>query len=229
MLKGWTGNLILAIVAAGVGSGFQHGYNTGVLNAPQKLIQNFIEECDQNRNSTGNVPVTSESRKILIYSLIVGMFSVGGLIGALSSGVVGKTIGRRNALLYNNILAVAAALLMGFCKMAHSFEMLIIGRLIIGINCGLLHLFTMSMKTFMLTSEHRSERWSGSSLPGGNLTCKPARICGNGVSVDDHHFHRHLPAAGLHRNPGHLIPLAVPVRSHSFRGCFDGPNAALLS
>lgn len=133
---------MLAIVASGVGSGFQHGYNTGVLNAPMGLIQDFIGDCDEKRNGTGTVPLTSSARKDVIFSIIVSIMCVGGLIGALSSGVVGKTIGRRNALLYNNILAVIAALLMGFSKLAYSFEMLIVGRLVIGINCGLLHLLS---------------------------------------------------------------------------------------
>lgn len=36
-----------------------------------------------------------------------------------------------------NLLAVAGGCLMGFCKIAKSVEMLILGRLIIGLFCGL--------------------------------------------------------------------------------------------
>ena len=36
----------------------------------------------------------------------------------------------------NNALALLAAMLMGLSKVAWSYEMLIIGRVIIGINCG---------------------------------------------------------------------------------------------
>ncbi len=39
--------------------------------------------------------------------------------------------------MYNNILAIAGALLMGLSDTANSFEMLIIGRFVIGLNCGL--------------------------------------------------------------------------------------------
>jgi MFS transporter, SP family, solute carrier family 2 (facilitated glucose transporter), member 1 len=40
-------------------------------------------------------------------------------------------------LLFNNLFAIIAAALMGFSEMAGSYEMLIAGRVFIGINCGL--------------------------------------------------------------------------------------------
>lgn len=39
----------------------------------------------------------------------------------------------------NNIFAVIAALLMGFSSLAGSFEMLILGRIIMGIDAGKLY------------------------------------------------------------------------------------------
>lgn len=39
--------------------------------------------------------------------------------------------------MFNNIFAIIGALLEGFSKMSNSYEMLIAGRLFIGINCGL--------------------------------------------------------------------------------------------
>lgn len=44
---------------------------------------------------------------------------------------------RRNSMLMSNILAFLSAVLMGFSKMALSFEMLILGRFIIGLYSGL--------------------------------------------------------------------------------------------
>lgn len=44
---------------------------------------------------------------------------------------------RKGALLFNNVFAIIGGLLEGFTKTANSYEMLIAGRLFIGINCGL--------------------------------------------------------------------------------------------
>jgi SP family facilitated glucose transporter-like MFS transporter 1 len=44
---------------------------------------------------------------------------------------------RKGALLWNNILAVIGAALLGFSKMAASYEMLIAGRFVVGLNAGM--------------------------------------------------------------------------------------------
>ncbi|XP_069774413.1 solute carrier family 2, facilitated glucose transporter member 1 isoform X2 [Narcine bancroftii] len=59
------------------------------------------------------------------------------MIGSFSVGLLVNRFGRRNSMMMVNILAFIAAGLMGFSKLANSFEMLIIGRLIIGIFSGL--------------------------------------------------------------------------------------------
>ena len=39
-----TGTLILSTIMAVVGSTFQFGYNTGVINAPENVIKSFFNE-----------------------------------------------------------------------------------------------------------------------------------------------------------------------------------------
>nr|XP_050859430.1 solute carrier family 2, facilitated glucose transporter member 1-like isoform X3 [Vespula vulgaris] len=125
--------LIFAITAAVLGSSFQHGYNTGVVNAPQELIENWISEVKMNR--TG-MP-TSQSEVTVIWSITVSIFCVGGMIGGSLVGTIANRFGRKGGLLLNNILVLLTVLLEGFARMAKCYEMLIIGRLLIGINSGL--------------------------------------------------------------------------------------------
>ncbi|XP_030632542.1 LOW QUALITY PROTEIN: solute carrier family 2, facilitated glucose transporter member 1 [Chanos chanos] len=124
--------LLLAVGTAVIGS-LQFGYNTGVINAPQKIIETFLNETWFDRYEE---PITKSSLTSL-WSVAVAIFSVGGIIGSFSVGLFVNRFGRRNSMLMVNVLAFLAAALMGFSKMGGSWEMLIIGRFVIGLYSGL--------------------------------------------------------------------------------------------
>merc|ERR1719158_2646055 len=65
------------------------------------------------------------------------MFVVGGLFGSLSGGFIADRFGRKRGILYTQFFSILGAILMGCSKQAESYEMLIIGRLVIGLACGL--------------------------------------------------------------------------------------------
>ncbi|XP_076277534.1 solute carrier family 2, facilitated glucose transporter member 1 isoform X1 [Lasioglossum baleicum] len=130
---GLNGRLAFAIAAAALGSSFQHGYNTGVVNAPQQLIEDWISELKENR--TG-VP-TKQSEVTMIWSIAVSIFCVGGMIGGSLVGSIADRFGRKGGLLLNNVLVLLTVIFEGSAKAAKSYEMIIIGRLLIGINAGL--------------------------------------------------------------------------------------------
>ncbi|KAI1231332.1 Solute carrier family 2 [Lamprotornis superbus] len=160
-----TARLMLAVGGAVLGS-LQFGYNTGVINAPQKgeprtrlaafpppipagslpwagaepqpaalvtVIEDFYNRTWLYRYEEPISPATLTT----LWSLSVAIFSVGGMIGSFSVGLFVNRFGRRNSMLMSNILAFVSAVLMGFSKMAFSFEMLILGRFIIGLYSGL--------------------------------------------------------------------------------------------
>ncbi|XP_054001948.1 solute carrier family 2, facilitated glucose transporter member 1-like isoform X5 [Hylaeus anthracinus] len=131
--KGLNGRLAFAIAAAALGSSFQHGYNTGVVNAPQQLIENWISELKENR--TGRP--TQQSEVTIIWAIAVSIFCVGGMIGGSLVGWVADRFGRKGGLLLNNILVLLTVIFEGSAKAAKSYEMIVIGRFIIGINAGL--------------------------------------------------------------------------------------------
>ncbi|CAG2110354.1 unnamed protein product [Medioppia subpectinata] len=144
---GLNSHLVFAISAAALGSSFQHGYNTGVVNAPQELVQKFISEAHTERFHDLSLNITSNTTSSdvsgdavtvnLIYSIMVSIFCIGGMIGALLTGYVAEKFGRKGGLLWNNVFVFLAAGLMGFSKMCRSYEMLIMGRFFIGFNAGL--------------------------------------------------------------------------------------------
>jgi MFS family permease len=74
---------------------------------------------------------------VMMWSITVSIFAIGGMIGGLLSGYLADKIGRKGALLINNIFAFVAAAFMTLSKFAGVYYMVIIGRLIIGFSCGL--------------------------------------------------------------------------------------------
>ncbi|XP_070757954.1 solute carrier family 2, facilitated glucose transporter member 1 isoform X2 [Enoplosus armatus] len=124
--------LMMSVGAAVIGS-LQFGYNTGVINAPQKIIEKFINETWFERYQE---PITKNSLTA-IWSIAVAIFSVGGIFGSFSVGLFVNRFGRRNSMLMVNVLSFISAILMGFSKMASSWEMLIAGRFVVGLYSGL--------------------------------------------------------------------------------------------
>uniref|UniRef100_A0A3Q3B6K0 Solute carrier family 2, facilitated glucose transporter member 5 n=1 Tax=Kryptolebias marmoratus TaxID=37003 RepID=A0A3Q3B6K0_KRYMA len=106
-----------------------------VVNLPCKIkyIKAFYNKTWTERYG---VPLPAETATLL-WSITVSIFAIGGLLGALSVSLFIKALGRKGTLLLNNSFAVTAALLLSLGEMSRSFEMLIIGRIVIGVNSGI--------------------------------------------------------------------------------------------
>uniref|UniRef100_A0A6G1SHP9 Solute carrier family 2, facilitated glucose transporter member 1 n=1 Tax=Aceria tosichella TaxID=561515 RepID=A0A6G1SHP9_9ACAR len=130
---GLTRNLIYAVLASAVGSSFQHGYNGGVVNAPERLIGQFVNATYMKRHGKA----ATETQIDFIVAIIVSIFCIGGCFGALLTAFVADRMGRKEGLMYNNIMVLIAAPMMASSKAMSSYELLILGRFIIGINAGL--------------------------------------------------------------------------------------------
>ncbi|KAK7916591.1 hypothetical protein WMY93_012352 [Mugilogobius chulae] len=131
--KGSPLTLVLMVASAAIGGTLQYGYNLAIMNAPTTYIQTFINETFQERweIQLENYQVT------LVWTIIVSIFSLGGLIGALIAGPMTIRFGRKKCLLLNNIFLMSSALFAVTSRAAKSFEMIIISRVLVGINAGI--------------------------------------------------------------------------------------------
>ncbi|XP_030585894.1 solute carrier family 2, facilitated glucose transporter member 11 [Archocentrus centrarchus] len=131
--KGSPLRLVLMIASASIGGTLQYGYNLAIMNAPTTFIQTFINETFIERWD-----IQLEDYQVtLVWTIIVSIFSLGGFAGALISGPMTIRFGRKKCLLLNNIFLMTAALLALLSRAARSFEMIIISRVLVGINAGI--------------------------------------------------------------------------------------------
>ncbi|XP_047233273.1 solute carrier family 2, facilitated glucose transporter member 11-like [Girardinichthys multiradiatus] len=124
--------LSLTVCSAAIGGTFQYGYNISIINAPTIYIQNFINDTYMERWKT----VLDTPEVTLVWTLIVSAFSLGGLLGALLAGPMAVRFGRKASLLLNNSFLLVGAVVVLTCKVAKSFEMIILARFLVGINSG---------------------------------------------------------------------------------------------
>lgn len=128
--------LVTAIFASAFGSGFQHGYNSGVLNEIQNVTTEWIQRCPELDSPNSQCRVSS-IEVTWIWAFTVSIFCLGGMVGGLSVGFVATAIGRRQGLIANNLFVFVGAMLMGISKRMDQYSLLIIGRFVIGISAGL--------------------------------------------------------------------------------------------
>ncbi|XP_051888049.1 solute carrier family 2, facilitated glucose transporter member 11b isoform X2 [Pristis pectinata] len=122
----------LAVFSAGIGGTFQYGYNLSIINAPTLDVQAFINETWSVRIGTN---LDSGLLKLL-WSIIVSIFTLGGFLGAWLGGHLTIKFGRKGTLLLVNVLTLAGSALMGTSKPAGIFELLIVGRFLVGLHSG---------------------------------------------------------------------------------------------
>uniref|UniRef100_UPI0037E84F06 solute carrier family 2, facilitated glucose transporter member 2 n=1 Tax=Semicossyphus pulcher TaxID=241346 RepID=UPI0037E84F06 len=146
--KQLTGTLAVAVFTAVLGS-LQYGYSLGVINAPQKVIERHYglslgvwseRSAVLSENSTEEEDFFEAGHHpdvVMYWSLSVAIFSIGGMVSSFLVGFVGDLRGRVKGMLMVNVLAVAAGLLMGLCKMWKPHLMVIAGRAVMGFYCGL--------------------------------------------------------------------------------------------
>ncbi|XP_048220177.1 solute carrier family 2, facilitated glucose transporter member 9 [Perognathus longimembris pacificus] len=131
--KDWSCWLVVASLVGALGSSFLYGYNLSVVNAPTPYIKAFYSGVWERRYGHPPDPDTLT----LLWSVTVSIFAIGGLVGTVFVKMIGKALGRKSILLVNNAFGISAALLMACSHLAGAFEMLILGRFIMGVDGGI--------------------------------------------------------------------------------------------
>nr|WOR75463.1 glucose transporter 3 [Clonorchis sinensis] len=114
-----------------ISTSFQFGFHTGVINAPYQLISDFIGNVTADRHGSAD-----EAYVTVIASVCVSGFLIGGLAGALISGLLANKLGRKRAILVLSGPCVLGCIFIMVCQAARSFEIIIVGRLLVGVACG---------------------------------------------------------------------------------------------
>ncbi|XP_013988909.1 solute carrier family 2 member 9, like 1 isoform X2 [Salmo salar] len=127
------GNALVFIIILGIGGSFQNGFHVTVISSPSPYIWSFI-----NSSWIGRYEETPPAQTVkLLWSAIVSMYAVGGLLGSMSVRCIAGRFGRKRAMIWNNVVSIVAAVIMFTSRGANSFEMILIARFLFGFTAGL--------------------------------------------------------------------------------------------
>ncbi|RKP37333.1 general substrate transporter [Dimargaris cristalligena] len=122
--------MIFSAVIASLGS-FNNGYNTSVFNIPENVIR-FCNGVVPPDHKQGGLPDCIPMDNFQ-WGMAVAMFAIGGLIGGVLGGPGITRLGRRGAMIWNNLFLIVGSLLVSTTS---SVTQLVVGRTIVGIGCG---------------------------------------------------------------------------------------------
>uniref|UniRef100_A0A672JE54 Solute carrier family 2, facilitated glucose transporter member 5 n=1 Tax=Salarias fasciatus TaxID=181472 RepID=A0A672JE54_SALFA len=161
--------LIFVVVVCGLSGPFHYGYNISAMNSPSKFIKALINDTLLERYNT-----TLDNFQVsLMWSITVSLFSLGGAVGSAAAGFLLSIVGRKKCMLLNAILVMAAAVLMLTSKYARSFEMIMIGRFLYGMNAAI----SLAAHTMYMTECAPKHLKGAVGQTIINFTCL-GRLCG---------------------------------------------------
>ncbi|XP_076848621.1 solute carrier family 2, facilitated glucose transporter member 11-like isoform X2 [Brachyhypopomus gauderio] len=127
------GRALLFIIVLGLGGTFQNGSHITLISSPSLFIKDFINSSWTQRY--GGAPGENSAR--MVWSAVVSSYALGGLFGAISVRWVTNYLGRKRAMLWNNVINIVASAIMCTCRAANSFEMIMLSRFLFGFTSGL--------------------------------------------------------------------------------------------
>ncbi|XP_076320564.1 solute carrier family 2, facilitated glucose transporter member 1-like isoform X4 [Tachypleus tridentatus] len=126
-----TRKLLMVAIVGFLGNSLPAGYNIGVLNTPEEVLREFVHRSVSQRDL-----MLSKSHLNILWSCVVSVFLVGAIIGSCCAGWTANKIGRRPTLLLNSAIGLVSAAVFAVARVACSVEMIILGRLLVGVFSG---------------------------------------------------------------------------------------------
>ncbi|CAL4059871.1 unnamed protein product [Meganyctiphanes norvegica] len=127
------GNFHLSVMVPLLGSSLPLGYGLGIMNSPQIIIRKWIQETLIIKYDLH----LTEHQEVSLWAIIVSIFLVGSMIGAVMGAPLVHRIGRRRSFLLNHMNCLIGSMVFVFSKYFQMVEMLLIGRFVLGISAGL--------------------------------------------------------------------------------------------
>ncbi|XP_077352657.1 solute carrier family 2, facilitated glucose transporter member 11-like [Festucalex cinctus] len=126
--------LVIAVIfISGIGGTFQYGFGISSMTAASVHIRKLVNQTCIQRYDV----YLQDWQLSLIWSFTVSIFCIGGLLGSLLAAPCLSAVGRRKCFWLNNFVAITGAVLMLVSQVAMSFEMIMVARLLYGINAGI--------------------------------------------------------------------------------------------
>ncbi|KAH8373366.1 hypothetical protein KR009_004548 [Drosophila setifemur] len=133
----WTWSLKGAAIGSSIGAAVPVGYCTGVVNSPAEFMRNW---CNETLISRYDIHLGGSGMELL-WSAVVSIFLVGGAVGSVTGASMANRFGRRGSFHICGILLALGGICFYVCRLLSSVELLLLGRLLVGLAGGLLTVF----------------------------------------------------------------------------------------
>ncbi|KAG5670887.1 hypothetical protein PVAND_001119 [Polypedilum vanderplanki] len=130
--RGWNKTLLTTGLASTIGSAIVSGYNIAVINAPSSYMKDW---ANQTLISKYEIYLSPDGIELL-WSFIVSIFLIGGVVGSLGGSYIADKIGRKSSYLTCVALFLLGSLCFQFCRTLSSVELMILGRIFVGLGAG---------------------------------------------------------------------------------------------
>lgn len=189
----WSWSLNLAGFGGTIGAALPVGYCIGVVNSPAVHMRAWCQETIKARYDLQ----LSTSALELLWAMVVSIFLVGGAVGSMTGASIANRFGRRGSFYICGILLLLGSICFYICRLLSSVELLLIGRLLVGLTGGLV---TACMPMYHSELAALQQRSKLAPLCPMGLTAGVvvAQICSlQSVLGDEQHWHIALAFYGI--------------------------------